>query len=191
MPPSPTRASLSLIIQAPLNYAIDENDRLIQVDGWFYDFAAANGWDGAEDCLGRVLWDFVAGEDLVKLQRILVRRIRSDVREVELPFRCDGPDVRREMTLRISANESGRLVLFSARMRDELPRPKPQPLLDMEVPRGGKTIEMCGWCDRFFVDDEWVEVEVAAERLSLFAREELPAITHGICPHCSELLLAA
>jgi hypothetical protein len=127
----------------------------------------------------------------VKLQRILLRRIRSEVREVELPFRCDGPDVRREMMIRISANASGRLVLFTASLRDELPRAEPQPLLDLTLPRGEETIEMCGWCDRFFVDDEWVEIEVAAQRLQLFARTELPAITHGICPECTELLLAA
>jgi hypothetical protein len=127
----------------------------------------------------------------VKLQRILLRRIRSEIREVELPFRCDGPDVRREMTIRISANSSGRLVLFTASLRDELPRAKPQPLLDFSVPRSEETIEMCGWCDRFFVGEEWVEIEVAAKRLQLFARTELPAITHGICPECTELLLAA
>jgi hypothetical protein len=164
---------------------------LIQVDEWFYDFAAANGWEGATDCLGRTLWDFVAGESMVKLQRILLRRIRSEVREVELPFRCDGPDVRREMNLRISANASGRLVLFTATMRDELPRAERQPLLDAAAPRGAETIEMCGWCDRFYVGNEWVEIEVAAKRLQLFARTELPAITHGICPECTELLLAA
>ena len=50
---------------------------------------------------------------------------------------------------------------------------------------------MCGWCDRFVVDGEWVEVEEAARRLELFATRELPALSHGICPHCSELLLAA
>jgi hypothetical protein len=127
----------------------------------------------------------------VKLQRILLRRIRSELREVELPFRCDGPDVRREMTIRISANPSGRLVLFTANLRDELPRAEPQPLLDLTVPRSEEMVEMCGWCDRFFVDGEWVEIEVAVERLQLFARTELPAITHGICPACTELLLAA
>jgi hypothetical protein len=128
---------------------------------------------------------------MVKLQRMLLRRIRSEVREVELPFRCDGPDVRREMDLRISANGTGRLVLFTATMRDELPRAEHQSLLDVAAPRGKETIEMCGWCDRFYVDDEWVEIEVAAKRLQLFARTELPAITHGICPECTELLLAA
>jgi hypothetical protein len=128
---------------------------------------------------------------MIKLQRILLRRVRAEVREVELPFRCDGPDVRREMTIRIAANASGRLVLFSARMRDELPRATAQPLLDPGAPRSVETIEMCGWCDRFLVSDRWVEIEVAAERLQLFARDELPAISHGICPECSELLLAA
>jgi hypothetical protein len=164
---------------------------LIQVDEWFYDFAAANGWEGASDCLGRSLWDFVSGDGLVRLQRILLRRIRSEVREVELPFRCDGPDVRREMDIRIAANSTGRLVLFTTSMRDELPRAEPQPLLDLATPRSAETIEMCGWCDRFYVDDEWVEIEVAAKRLQLFARAELPAISHGICPECTELLLAA
>ena len=127
----------------------------------------------------------------MKLQRILLRRIRSEVREVELPFRCDGPDVRREMTIRISANDSGRFVLFKALMRDELPRAEAQPMLDAATPRTDETVAMCGWCDRFLVAGEWVEIEVAAERLSLFARDELPAISHGICPACSEMLLAA
>ena len=50
---------------------------------------------------------------------------------------------------------------------------------------------MCGWCDRFEVDGEWVEVEEAAQRLELFDRAELPTISHGICPDCNALLLAA
>jgi hypothetical protein len=50
---------------------------------------------------------------------------------------------------------------------------------------------MCGWCDRFEVEGEWVEVEEAARRLELFDRPELPALNHGICPDCSEMLLAA
>lgn len=122
---------------------------------------------------------------------MLLRRIRGEARRVELPFRCDSPDVRREMDIRIAASNSGRLVLFSARSRQEQPREAPQPLLDVNAPRGDGTVEMCGWCDRFLVDGEWVEVEEAAARLNLFARSELPAIAHGVCPDCSEMLLAA
>lgn len=174
-----------------LSYAIDHHDHLIKVDEGYYRFAEENGWSEAGTSLGRSLWDFVAGEDMRKLQRLLVRRIRDEVGDVELPFRCDGPDVRREMNIRIVARPGGRVVLFSARLRSEEEREEPQPILDPEAPRGADMLTMCGWCDRFEVEEEWVEVEEAARRLGLFNRAELPAISHGICPSCSEMLLAA
>jgi hypothetical protein len=67
-----------------LSYAIDEEDRLIRVDDGYYRFAEENGWDGAGASLGRSLWDFVAGSDVVKLQRLLLRRVREGVRDVEV-----------------------------------------------------------------------------------------------------------
>jgi hypothetical protein len=95
------------------------------------------------------------------------------------------------MNIRIVARPGGRVVLFSAQLRSEEEREEPQPILDPEAPRGTDMLTMCGWCDRFEVGDEWVEVEEAAKRLGLFVRSELPAISHGICPSCSEMLLAA
>ena len=175
-----------------LSYAIDDRDRLIKVDDGYYRFAAENGWEGVGDSLGRSLWDFVAGRDVVKLQRLLLRRVREGVREVELPFRCDGPEVTREMDIRIAADRSGRVVLFSARLREEEKRQMSQPLFDPDAPREENDfLPMCAWCDRFLVDGEWVEVEEAAKRLELFRRARMPELDHGICPECSGQLLAA
>jgi hypothetical protein len=126
-----------------------------------------------------------------KLQRMLVRRVRNDVRDVELPFRCDGPEVRREMDIRIASDRTGRVVLFSARLRSEESRDAIQPMLDPRAPRDDETLQMCGWCDRFEVDGKWMEIEEAAAHLELFLRPELPQISHGICPDCSEMLLVA
>jgi hypothetical protein len=86
-----------------LTYAIDHDDRLVKVDDGYYSFAEANGWDGAGSSLGRSLWDFVAGEEMRKLQRMLLRRLRGEARGVELPFRCDSPAARREMDIRTSS----------------------------------------------------------------------------------------
>jgi hypothetical protein len=175
-----------------LSYAIDDEDRLIKVDDGYYRFATENGWAGAGDSLGRSIWDFVAGREVQKLQRLLLRRVREGVRDVELPFRCDGPDVTREMDIRIAADKTGRVVLFSAKLRAEEPREEPQPLLDPDAPRDESDfLPMCAWCDRFLVEGEWVQVEEAARRLELFRRTELPALDHGICPECSGQLLAA
>lgn len=174
-----------------LSYAIDDQDRLIKVDEGYYRFAEENGWDGAGASLGRSLWDFVAGHEVKRLQRLLLRRIRDGVREVELPFRCDGPDVRREMDVRIAADRTGRVVLFSSRLRSEEEREERQPLLDPLTPREDDFMTMCAWCDRFLVEGEWVEVEEAVKRLGLFRRTTMPALDHSICPQCSGTLLAA
>jgi hypothetical protein len=175
-----------------LSYAIDDQDRLIRVDDGYYRFAAENGWEGAGDSLGRSIWDFVAGYEVKKLQRLLLRRIRQGVRDVELTCRCDGPDVTREMDIRIAADKTGRVVLFSARLRAEEEREEPQPVLDPDAPRDeGDFLPMCAWCDRFLVDGEWLEVEEAAKRLELFRRRKMPELDHGVCPACSGRLLAA
>jgi hypothetical protein len=150
-----------------------------------------NGWDGAGASLGRSLWDFVAGQELEKLQRMLLRRVRGELGSVDLPFRCDGPEVRRQMEIRIASQSSGRFVVFSARPRTEERREEFQPLLAADTPRSEETLTMCGWCDRFLVDGEWVEVEQAVARLGLFALPEMPAISHGVCPDCTEMLMAA
>jgi hypothetical protein len=174
-----------------LSYAIDEHDHLIRVDEGYYRFAEENGWNEAGSSLGRSLWNYVSGGEMKKLQRLLVRRIRDGVGDVELPFRCDGPEVRREMNIRIVARPGGRVVLFSARLRSEQERDLPQRLLDPATPRSDEVLTMCGWCDRFEVEGEWVEVEEAAKRLGLFNRSQLPALSHSICPDCNEMLLAA
>jgi hypothetical protein len=174
-----------------LSYGIDDQDRLIQLDEGFYRFAEENGWNGADSSLGRSLWDFVAGEDVRRLQKLLLRRIRDGVRGVELTCRCDGPEVWREMDIRIAATSSGRGVLFAARVLSEEDREEPQPLLDPDSLRSEERLPMCAWCDRFEVDGEWVEVEEAARRLELFRRSELPSLTHTICPRDSEKLLVA
>jgi hypothetical protein len=175
-----------------LSYAIDDEDRLIRLDEGFYRFAAENGWEGAGDCLGRSLWDFVAGAEVEKVQRLLLRRVREGTRDVELPFRCDSPGFRREMDIRIAATRGGRAVLFSARLALEEEREEPQPIFDPAAARDNDDfLPMCAWCDRFLVGGEWVEVEEAARRLELFRRDQMPVLDHGICPQCSGELLAA
>ncbi|MEZ5075943.1 MAG: hypothetical protein R2725_00705 [Solirubrobacterales bacterium] len=173
-----------------LSYAIDDQDRLVRVDAGFYEFAEENEWDGADHCLGRSLWDFVAGEEVRRLQRLVVRRLREGRGAVELGFRCDAPALRREMELRISSNPTGRIVLFRTSLRFQHPR-RQQPLLDPAAERGEEVLAMCSWCDRFLVGGAWVEAEVATARLDLFRRDSMPALQHRICEECDDRLLAA
>ncbi len=169
-------------------YAIDDRDRLVGADTGYFSFAEQNQWAGAEDSIGESLWDFVADPTLRTVQKSLVRRIRATGQGVELPFRCDGPTIRREMTIAIRPQvDAG--VTFSTRTTAEQSRPR-QALLDPTVRRDSNLVEMCSWCDRFFVGGRWVEVEEAAAELNLMVTGETPAITHGLCGRCGERLSA-
>jgi hypothetical protein len=170
-----------------LTYTIDSEDRLTGADDGYFSFAERNRWVGANESIGRPLWDFVAGATVQKVQRSLVRRVRRSGRRIDLPFRCDGPGVRREMTIQIERRGPDGNVVFLARVISETSRP-PQALLDLEEPRGEGLIEMCGWCDRFCVDGSWMEVEDASRALGLTTTSELPRISHGLCPDCAAML---
>jgi hypothetical protein len=60
----------------------------------------------------------------------------------------------------------------------------PQALLDPATTRSEEMLRSCSWCGKAWVDDEWVEIEVAVERLHLFHADELPKLTHGMCEPC-------
>ena len=178
--------------RSALSYAIDDQDRLIKVDEGYYRFAEENGWDGAGASLGRTLWDFVAGARDAETpadaaaagaQRGAGRRAAVPLRRAGRAARDGHPDRRRPHRPRCA-------LLGPASLETEA-REAPQPMFDPKAARGTDLLAMCAWCDRFLVDDEWVEIEEAATRLELFRRSQLPKISHGICPSCSEMLLAA
>jgi hypothetical protein len=81
----------------------------------------------------------------------------------------------------------GTLLLASAVAREEA-RPA-QRWLEPAVERSDEMIMACSWCRRFRVEDDWLEVEDAVARAALL-EGRTPVISHGICPTCSETLLA-
>jgi hypothetical protein len=167
----------------PLWYVIDGDDRLVQVSTGYFDFAARNDLPGADRALGQPLWDFVAGESVRAVQKAFIRRVRRSGMTVVLPFRCDGPEVRREQLLTVGPAEGGEMIVFMTQVVAEMPRP-PQALLDRRRERGKRTVVMCSWCDRVKEGSAWVEVEQAALALGLTGDRDMPRIRYDLCDEC-------
>ncbi|MDX9973841.1 MAG: hypothetical protein RBU21_12735 [FCB group bacterium] len=155
--------------------------------------AVSDNWDafaleneGEEACAGRVLgrpwWEFVTGNEVRMLYTGLLRRVRETKLQLTLPFRCDGPTVRRYMTMTVAPRPDD-AVLFSCALVREEPR-KLVPLLSREAPRASFALGLCGWCGKARVDGVWMEVEEMLRKLKLFEREQVPTLSHGICPAC-------
>lgn len=168
---------------ADVRYVLDAEDRIVEVAPHWEEFGRKNAApDATLHPLGRLLWDFISDPTTRQLYQAMVRRARGGER-VRVPYRCDAPDRRRFMELRIEAAPSGSVEFRSRLLRLE-PR-DPVLLLDASLPRVDRPqIRTCSWCKQMEVEGEWVEVEEGIRRLDLFDAAELPPISHGICPGC-------
>lgn len=173
-----------------LRYRIDRDYLIVSVAGNWNAFALENeGPELAGDAvIGRRLWEFITDPSTREIYRNLVERA-FDGRSVQFDIRCDAPDTRRCAQVSISPADDGS-VEFEILTTKVEPRP-PQELLR----RGNSTptglIQSCSWCNRIrTARGEWNEIEDAVTKLHFFELECMPAITHGICPDCSELMTA-
>ena len=168
-------------------YVLDAGDRVASVNDVWTEFAVHNGAPDLTDrVLGRPVWQFISGEQTETIYRALFQRVRTGV-TITLPYRCDAPTRVREFELEMALQGEGDIVC-TTHVIGERDRPAVR-LLDSRAERSGAMLLMCSWCKRVEIG-EWVEPEVAVERLGLFGGGPVPHVTHGICDECLERLMA-
>lgn len=169
-----------------VSYRIDAENRISWVSQEWWPFALAN--EGLklrpEKVQGTNLLDYISDLPSRELYDALLRRIRTTGQSILLEIRCDSPELRRFLTLSISPLLDGSIALLSRTVRVE-PRPA-QPLLQANVGHGRELLQMCSWCKRVKVGQQWLEVEEAAPHLPLTGSGQWPDISHGICPPCKQ-----
>lgn len=166
-------------------YELDSADRIIRVSPAFLEFAQQN--DAPEittpALINRHIWDFVAGTTTRELYAALFQKVRSVREPVRFPFRCDSPTRRRYMEMDISPAQNDGLCLTAILISVE-DRPAVA-LLDPRAPRLNELLEVCSFCLAVRVaDDLWMATEYAIRHLVLFDNQQLPTLSHGVCPSC-------
>ncbi len=175
-------------------YRIDASDRITYVsEGWDV-FAGENSSGGvtAADVLGRPLWDFISDDTTKEIYRQVLARIRTG-RRMSYSFRCDSPACRRllEMQIRLHGDAGG--VEFQTSTLTEVAR-ELAPVSQGDGSVGAEELEpglvrVCGWCNRFYADGAWREMEEAFPRLRLLEHPERQMLTHGMCEQCFERMV--
>jgi len=152
-------------------------------DAW-EPFAQANGAPGLSPrrVVGESIWSFVHGSTVQHLWQLVFGRARVERKALLLPYRCDGPGVRRYLEMELVAPDGVSVVCTSRTMREE-PRPVVQMLLG-DGERSGESLIVCSWCNRAQLHRTWVEIEQAIDELHLFGVARPPSISHGICDRC-------
>lgn len=170
-----------------IRYTIDAHDVIEAVSDSWYPFADGN--EGAQlsstNVIGRSLWDFIADTPTREIYRQMIARVRQG-RQTQFTLRCDGPTDRRLLSMTVTRRALDAIEFETKVLQSE--HREAVPLLMHDAPRSSDILTVCAWCNRVDVGDgttsEWVEVEVAMERLRLFERDQMPQLSHSICDAC-------
>lgn len=166
-------------------YELDAEDRVVAVGGEWDPFAVQNGAPlaVASNVIGQPLWAFVDGMETMHLLQRLIAGVRASGTVVEVPFRCDGPNVERHMHFHAAPAEGAR-VRITTRLLSEV-HLDGATALSAAAPAEGAMVTMCSWCNHIrMLDGTWLPLAEAAARLGLFSGARMPAITHGLCHSC-------
>ncbi len=166
------------------SYGVDAHDIITFVDDEWLRFAAENDTPGLDRdaVVGRSIWKFIGGAETQFLYQLIFERVRETGKGATVPFRCDSPQFRRRMKLKIDPGSDGSLTFVSRQLSTESRHPVR--LFDVSVLRTNAQLVVCSWCRRIEVGDQWLEVEQALRRLHLLSFTEIPGISHGICDDC-------
>ncbi len=168
-------------------------------------FARENGGGRIADpgsVIGRHLVDFIVGDEVIDAHRgYMERLLGGSLDAVTFGFRCDAPDLRRDLWMTIRPLESRAApsaLLYQSIVLNELPRP-PMSLFDFEAlrartqDRSSKPIvRLCAYCARVALPTD------ATSEVNWMLPEEYyrgggvsdVRISHGVCDRCHRLHVA-
>jgi hypothetical protein len=137
------------------------------------------------DIVGQNLFSFIDGMEVRHLYRALSNKVLKSGAPISFPYRCDGPRVRREMSMRLSLD--GDMLRYESALLRETPRERALP---GSAPSSDVFVAICSFCQdyRFPVFSPlWKELE------GLLLENDLPnqfRFTHGVCEKCYKNLAA-
>lgn len=163
---------------------IDADDRIVSVNHGWELFADSNGAPElfAEGVVGRSMWELIGDDAVKELFTALHETVRRQGRSIEFRYRCDAPEFRRFMQMRIDPLDGGHLQI-THEITEEQPLPTPLYFTERRV-QSPRQVLRCSVCNALNVGDGWKTVEEAIEA-GLRSDEDRPIqVLYRVCDSC-------
>lgn len=159
---------------------IDRRDHIVAVDDAWDEFALANDGEDmvGERIRGRILHQFISGGPTRMYLDLMIQRARYGYDPKPHAYRCDSPDLRRFMEMRIEREDEDRLRFEHRVLRVES-MPRRMEFFTTE-PGSEGAVCRCSICNRIKVDRKTWSDPFDLGSLSVHRR---PAY-YSICPSC-------
>ena len=170
----------------PVSAVIDERDRSVSVNSGWSEVAQANDAEHLDSrtLIGKPIWDFIVDVDTTRIYEVLLGEVRRKKSELAFPFRCDSPDMLRQMEMRLKACGQGGVEFQSRTLRTE---PRDRRAFFKYAAFAAKGIFLrCSFCNLVQFEGQWTDVCSAAEHL--LDRDIPIQVCYAICGQCDAAL---
>ncbi len=166
-------------------YWLDEALRITAVSDRWDQFAQNNDGEQALGTLikGRSLWDFVIDDVTRMWLEVLIKVARMRQEQVERPYRCDSPDLKRYMLMRITPEAQNSLrvdhILVSTAPRTR----------SVHIRFAGTakhlplTHRRCSMCGRIASDNAWLEPDADG-----VPEDKTLTVIYTVCEDCAKAI---
>lgn len=165
-----------------LFYALDREDRIVDVGGAWDDFALENDGKSVlrERILGTLVFKHVNGDISAMYLRTLLSSVRLLGRPVTRCYRCDSPGTKRFMEMTLTPDvEDGVTIAHRLLRTESLPV-----RFIFTVANGRPSFAVrCSMCNRLKKEGEWQEPEVLLDKGD-WADTRPRSVIYGICDNC-------
>lgn len=165
-------------------YELDIHNNIVAINGFWQSFAIENNAPELTEnqVIGKPLMEFISGNITKEFWQSLIDKARSVNEALLIDYRCDSPDLRRFMQIKLYRGENERLHFESALLRTEA---RPVSIhFKRAHQRGANTKVRCSFCNHILHKNGWVE----AEALVTGSQNVTMDVIYGICPVCKSAL---
>ncbi|MBN1956839.1 MAG: hypothetical protein JXQ81_12605 [Desulfuromonadales bacterium] len=163
-----------------VSYRIDRDNLIVDVSEEWDRFAIANGGScTSHSIIGHSLFDFISGDPTRMFVRVLLDYCRHMRQPVSRPYRCDSPDLKRFMEMKITCLGDDLLLTHRLLRTEPISPPVNFPLGDEVV---GQGLNRCSICNRIFTFGHWLDVDLARRRG--LVEPSVDRVEYVVCPVC-------
>jgi len=169
-----------LLAAAAIVYELDVDNNIVAVNSVWQSFALENHAPelSFDQVIGKPLMQYISGNTTKQFWQTLLDKARAADSALHLDYRCDSPDIRRFMHMKVYRGERDKLHVESALLRTES-RPVSVHFKRAQQ-RGSDTKVRCSFCNHILHKSHWVEAESLVAGSGVVSLE----VTYGICPKC-------
>jgi len=164
-------------------YWLDVGDVIVDIAPGWESFAQENDAHDLDirRVIGRNLLSFVQGDVTRMYVRTLIQSARLLRKPLIRPYRCDSPDHRRFMEMRLTVEKSGLLRWEHRQVRSE-PLARRLEFQAINIPVKPHAVVRCSMCNRLKSRHGWTEPDLP-DIPEVHQNGAIPVI-YGVCPNC-------